>query len=582
MFKFETEASSDIEVLVQENMCHEHLREYIFTFVQKKEKVFDPVTIIWKYPLIDAHYYWMPNNAQLRKLRADYHVGQISKATVCAPVGIFYSSNERNRLTCALSDPLNPIELAMGVREENGFIVCKATFFKEPTKRMKKYSVTLRIDTRDILYYEALGEVATWWEGYPLLKPSMVPKDAKKPMYSTWYSFHQMMTDVSIEAQLKEAKRLGCEAIIVDDGWQTDNNERGYAFTGDWEVCEEKFPDMKKHVKRVHDLGLKYLLWYSVPYIGVKSKVWNRFKDKTLYLTERNSSATLDPRYKEVREYLINIYEKALEEWDLDGFKLDFVDRFGTVTSANIPEANSEMDYKSIEEAVDALLSDVINRLRRIKPSIMIEFRQKYIGPLMRKYGNIFRVGDCPADFATNRQGICDIRLLAKETVAHSDMIMWYDQDKVESAALQINNVIFGVPQISMDLLKLSNEHSEMLEFWLGFYLKHKETLLEGAFMPHHPEQMYPLIEAKSARSHIVGVYADTVPLIQPAEGETIIINGKLTESLYLKVQEDFHGNMIILDCLGKEQYKSLVSFNKGIIELSVPASGLVYLNPND
>ncbi len=36
----------------------------------------------------------------------------------------------------------------------------------------------------------------------------------------------------------------------------------------------------------------------------------------------------LDPRYPEVREFLIGIYEKALLDWDLDGFKLDFVDEF--------------------------------------------------------------------------------------------------------------------------------------------------------------------------------------------------------------------------------------------------------------
>ena len=37
-----------------------------------------------------------------------------------------------------------------------------------------------------------------------------------------------------------------------------------------------------------------------------------------------------------------------------------------------------------------------MTRLTKIKTDVLIEFRQSYIGPLMRKYGNLFRAGDCP------------------------------------------------------------------------------------------------------------------------------------------------------------------------------------------
>ena len=53
------------------------------------------------------------------------------------------------------------------------------------------------------------------------------------------------------------------------------------------------------------------------------------FKDKSLRFTETGLAAyTLDPRYPEVRQYLIDTYVKALRDWELDGFKLDFIDRF--------------------------------------------------------------------------------------------------------------------------------------------------------------------------------------------------------------------------------------------------------------
>lgn len=76
---------------------------------------------------------------------------------------------------------------------------------------------------------------------------------------------------------------------------------------------------MREHVKRVHDMGMKYFLWYSVPFVGHDSLAYERFKGK--YLSDGGDTAIFDPRYSDVREYLISTYENAVKEWDLDGFK---------------------------------------------------------------------------------------------------------------------------------------------------------------------------------------------------------------------------------------------------------------------
>src|SRR5437762_8760262 len=86
---------------------------------------------------------------------------------------------------------------------------------------------------------------------------------------------------------------------------------------------------MRAHVAKVHQLGMKYILWYSVPFVGKHSKAWSNFAGKTLEVIDRLGAGVLDPRFPEVREYIIATYERALRDWDLDGFKLDFVDSFG-------------------------------------------------------------------------------------------------------------------------------------------------------------------------------------------------------------------------------------------------------------
>ena len=125
---------------------------------------------------------------------------------------------------------------------------------------------------------------------------------------------------------------------------------------------------------------------------------------------------------------------------------------------------------------MEALLSGIRTRLCRIKPDLLIEFRQKYIGPAMRAYGNIFRASDCAMDLLENRVRILDLRLLSGGTAVHSDMLIWSPEDTPEVAALQILNVIFATPQISCMLTELPADHRKMLKFWMNFCMRHVRT----------------------------------------------------------------------------------------------------------
>lgn len=540
------------------------------------------ITISWKQPIIDMHSYWYPTAFKNKSFHADWARGFFSKATNSAPVSCLYNVSGQNRLTCAFSDALNAVNINMGVHEEDATFQCKIVLFTEPSKKTLEYEGELRIDTRNIPYYESLKDVSKWWESFEHYKPAFVPEFAREPMYSTWYSFHQELVEGEVEKQCSIAKELGCEAIIVDDGWQTSDNNRGYAYCGDWKVAKERVSDMKEHVKRVHDIGLKYILWYSVPFVGVHSKAWNRFKNHILSYDEHLKTGVLDPRYPEVREYLISIYENAVIEWDLDGLKLDFVDCFD-LPDNGLGEYNELMDFESVQEAVDCLLSNVIEKLRAIKPDFMIEFRQRYIGPYMRKYGNMFRVTDCPNDSITNRIGSMDIRLLCGNTAAHSDMIMWHNEDNVESAALQFINILFAVPQLSMRFENLTEEHFQMSKFWLGFWKKHKEVLIDGNLAPYHPELNYPLIISSTEKEHIVAIYSEiVVHLSEETIRNVILVNGTLKSKIYLEIEDNFGERDIeVLNCCGEVVRREKVNLNKGLLSIDIPPAGVVYLINN-
>ncbi|WP_340003608.1 glycoside hydrolase family 36 protein [Paenibacillus sp. FSL K6-0276] len=529
--------------------------------------------LTWKLPVIDVFASWHPGFYRNKRLRVDWENGFRSKATSSAPVCVLYGFQGNNKMTFAFSDALNPVELKAGIHEETSNFLCSVKLFQDQSSPIQSYEATLHIDTRDIPYEESLADVQRWWSTMPGYEPSPVPDTAKLPMYATWYSFHQQLSAEAVERQCEMAKALGCEAVIVDDGWQTADNARGYAYCGDWDVFEGKIHDMRAHVDRVHEIGMKFLLWYSVPFVGKHSNVWPMFENKLLGKIEDLGAGVLDPRFPDVREYIIGTYENALRDWDLDGFKLDFVDSFNLTLASDI----EGRDYESVPEAVDRLLSDVMSRLRAIKPDIMIEFRQSYIGPLMRKYGNMFRALDCPNDALENRSRTLDVRLLAGDTAVHADPLMWNPEEPTENAALQLVNTLFAVPQVSVLLDQLPESHLRMLRFWLSFWREKREVLLDGRLTAKHPELVYPLVTASDDNEAITAVYADIVANPGSRIPKTwFVVNGTLNDRIVIELEESMgERNVVIRDCQGQvtATYKSV--FAMGLHPIAIPPAGI-------
>lgn len=538
-----------------------------------------PVEIVWHIPAIDVHGYWHPAAYRNRRLHVDWERALVTKATYSAPVGCLFNTMGQNRLTFAYSDAMNAVGMLAGIHEETSVFRCSVKLFTEPTAPFQTYEAVLRLDARDLPYYDSLNEVQQWWAALPGYEPSHVPEAAKLPVYSTWYSFHQQLNPEEIERQCRLAQELGCGMVIVDDGWQTSDNSRGYAYCGDWSVCEEKIPDMRAHVERVHELGLKYMLWYSVPFVGMKSEVWDRFKDKLLNVFEQLGAGVLDPRYPDVREYTIGLYEKAVQDWDLDGFKLDFIDSF-SATEETRDKVDPEMDFASVPEAVDRLMSDVMTRLRSIKPDIMIEFRQNYIGPLMKKYGNMLRATDCPNDAVENRIRTIDVRLLSGKTAVHSDMIMWNADEPVESAALQLINVLFSVPQISVKLDQLPAEHLDMASFWLSFWQEHRDALIDGDLKPGKPDSLYAMVCAETVEKRILCAYDDMVIQIGKHVPERLyVVNGTYHDRLVLEICEDLGTTQVeVFDVQGRLIDELEMSLHPGIHSIRIPGAGLAMI----
>ena len=518
-------------------------------------------TVAWNLPQRDISHFWRASAHQYG-IPPDWGHGERSMIASWAPVYSLFDDSNGNRLAVAADDAKRPVGFKACLREEDCRVYCTWEFFAQEAAPSTEERLRLRFDSRRVFWSDAVADAAAWVSATSGYEPLDVPPDASAPLYSAWYDFHQDVFDREIEAECALAAPLGMRTIIVDDGWQTDDTARGYDFCGDWEISKRRFPDMAAHVKKVHALGMKYMIWYSVPFVGVNAKVCARFRGKFLREPRKGRAGVLDPRFPEVREYLAGIYEKALREWDLDGLKLDFIDSFSA--------------EPGVPEAVDVLMTDIARRLRAIKPDVLIEFRQSYIGPAIRKYGNMFRVGDCPGDMARNRSGIARLRLTSGSTAVHADMLEWHPGDTPENAARFILNSIFGTVQYSMMLRTLPKSHLEMMRHWIAFSRRHERALLHGSFRPHWPQHDYPLLVGEGADERIVGVYnPDLVADVGAADRRVLVLNATQRGRLSLRLPKSCE--IVAFDTFGREVSRTAVP--AGLQETTCPASGYLEIN---
>ena len=532
-----------------------------------------PLEVRWQFPAVDLAGVW---TSDIGKSNFDHQgVDVESRAVLRAPLVMFLGPDDGNRFTVALSDALRPVKIGGGVKEEDVNIHASVKLFGGKQPPLKDYRVTFRIDTRPLPYHRVLRDTARWWAAQDGYTPAAVPESARVPLYSTWYSYHQSIDPAAILKECGLGGEIGLEGVIVDDGWQTLDSSRGYAFTGDWKP--ERIPEMKGFVDRVHALHQKFMLWYAVPLAGEKSAAAKRFEGKMLSFSAGLHAHILDPRYPDVREYLIGLYENAVREWGIDGLKLDFIELFAPQGNT-VLTAEGGRDFASVDEAVDRLFSDIMARLRKLKPDIAIEFRQPYNGPLMRKYGNMLRGVDCPNAGPVNRKETVDLRLLADRTAVHSDMIVWHSNEPVESAALQILNVLFSVPQLSVRLAEVSPEHRRMIGFWLRYWKDNRSVLLDGDFQPVSPAENYPLVLARGSDKLVAAIYQDMVVSPGPQPPPQIdVVNAKPGPTVVLRFEQAYGpASVRIRDCRGTQISEQTQMLAAGAQAWVVPPSGLL------
>lgn len=533
----------------------------------------------WRFPLAAVRGRWNLAAGLSKNLPLDWFHEFRTSTVMHEPALTLFGHDDANVLSFALAEAVRTVRFLGGGDQFDGSGHCRIVIEAEPAELRTGYDCVLRLDLRKIFYADAVRDQARWLGGFA--PPLPTPAAAFAPDYDTWYSLCKRARRDNVEAEAALAAELGFGTLTMDLGWAEDDDTHRYGtFTlcGVWENHPERFPAMAEHVARVHELGLKYVLWCGFPFVGVRSEIHARFAGRYLRSwshPEAGSVEILDPRFPEVRRYIIDTLCGLVTDWKLDGLKLDMLDCYTNQPNDARVEPGDGRDIPVLSAAVRSLLEELRGRLQVLNSELLIEFRQAYDGFAMRRFGNLFRVADCGGDWQFNRVSVLDMRLATDGAAVHSDPLLWRPGDAARDVALQMIAVLWGVPQLSVMLAEQTAEQQAVLRHWLGFCNRHRATIFHGRLTPCRPEANYPLVYGEDANCRIATVYVAETVVEMPhgTESKTlVVINGAGDDGVWVSSAFAFTGT--VYDYRGETL--GPVTIPVGATRIAIPAGGLL------
>jgi alpha-galactosidase len=273
-----------------------------------------------------------------------------------------------------------PEYISLPVKAENGVIhlEIKKTVKNQiimPNESLNTVQTAIIVHRND--FYDPLKTYSGLIK--PLLPDFQQPVEyAYKTEWCTW-GYRQNFRAEDILGKLDRLKTLGAKSVILDDGWSLNH--------GDWIPDPKKFPagdiDFKQLINKIHEKGLKVWLWWVPGYADSTSSLAKLHPD---WLIKNNDGSVhrsygLCPAYAPVQEHYKTLVKKFVDEYKLDGFKLDFGE-INCAPPCYNPLHNHIDEYESYY-STPLLFKNICENAKQYNPQMLLEYCSCGIPPNM-------------------------------------------------------------------------------------------------------------------------------------------------------------------------------------------------------
>ncbi len=197
-------------------------------------------------------------------------------------------------------------------------------------------------------------------------------KKERPVLLNNWEAHFFKFNEGKLLRLAKEAKELGVELFVLDDGWFGARND-DKAGLGDYMVNPKKLPHgMKSFADKIRKLGLEFGLWFEPEMVNEDSELYRAHPEYAVQLPHRQAvlgrnQLVLDLCRREVRDYIVEQVSGILDDAGISYVKWD-MNRHIAESFSSVLGNQGEFYHRYIMG-----LYEVLTRIFGPRPHILLE-----------------------------------------------------------------------------------------------------------------------------------------------------------------------------------------------------------------
>ncbi|WP_348664857.1 alpha-galactosidase [Dubosiella newyorkensis] len=310
---------------------------------------------------------------------------------------------------------------------------------------------------------------------------------ARPILMNNWEGTYFDFDEDKILKMAKEAKALGVELFVLDDGWFEGRNSDTSSL-GDWWPDRTKLPEGIDGLgKKIESMGLRFGLWIEPEMVNEKSELYEKHPDWVLGAPERSMSQgrhqyVLDFSNLEVVDYIFGLLVKVLDEAPISYVKWDMNRSMSEVYSlASCSEEQGTIYHRYIL-GVYRLYSMLIERYPHILFESCASGGARFDPGMLYYAPQTWTSDDTDAAERIKIQYGTSVLYPLCSMGSHVSAIPNHQLNRNTPLQTRAEVAYFGTFGYELDPLKLDEEEKKAIKKQIEFMKKYRELIQFGTF----------------------------------------------------------------------------------------------------
>jgi len=306
-------------------------------------------------------------------------------------------------------------------------------------------------------------------------------------LINNWEANYFDFNEKKLLTLAKEAKTLGIELFVLDDGWFGARNDDKTSL-GDWFVNSKKLPGgIGGLAEKIKKMGMDFGIWVEPEMISEESELYKKHPEWMVRTPHRNPSPgrhqfLLDLSNSEVCDHLFAVLSELFSSADISYVKWDMNRSFSDLYSLTLP---SDRQKEFAHRYVLGLYS-LLEKLTVKFPSILFEscasggsrfdLAMFYYMPQIWTSDNTDAFERLSIQYGSTMFAPSSVMGAHVSAVPNHQVLR---QTPLES---RFNTAAFGLLGYELDVTKLSNFEKKVIKKQIAFYKEHRKLIQFGNF----------------------------------------------------------------------------------------------------